>query len=63
MSSTTDAPHDLYGTRSAQVILVRRDGRVTYIERDIWALDCTGAAARASPENMRSFILRLGTDW
>jgi hypothetical protein len=59
--STADAPPDLYGTRLAQVLLVRRDGRVTYIERDIWALDGTGAAAvRASPENMRSFIFRLG---
>jgi len=63
-SSATDAaPPDLYGTRLAQVLLVRRDGRVTYIERDIWALDGTGAAVRASPENMRSFIFRLGSDW
>ena len=61
--SMSNAPHDMYGTRLAQVILVRRDGRVTYIERDIWALDGTGAAVRASPENMRSFILRLGSDW
>jgi uncharacterized protein with NRDE domain len=60
-SSTADAPPDLYGTRLAQVLLVRRDGCVTYIERDIWALDGTGAAAvRASPESMRSFIFRLG---
>ena len=63
ISSTRDAPPDLYGTRLAQVLLVRRDGRVTYIERDIWALDDTGAAVCASPENMRSFILRLGSDW
>jgi hypothetical protein len=63
MSSTRDAPPDLYGTRLAQVLLVRRDGRVAYIERDIWALDGTGAAVRASPENMRSFIFRLGSDW
>ncbi len=61
-SSTTDAPPDPYGTRLAQVILVRRDGRVTYIERDIWALDDTGAAACASADNMRSFIFRLGSD-
>jgi hypothetical protein len=60
MSSRTDAPPDLYGTRLAQVLLIRRDGRVTYIECDIWALDGTGAAVRASPESMRSFIFRLG---
>jgi uncharacterized protein with NRDE domain len=62
-SSKTGGPPSLYGTRLAQVLLVRRDGRVTYIERDIWALDGTGAAVRASPENTRSFIFRLGSDW
>jgi uncharacterized protein with NRDE domain len=62
MSSKIDTPPDLYGTRLAQVMLVRRDGRVTYIDRDIWALDDAGAALRASPENMRSFIFRLGSD-
>jgi uncharacterized protein with NRDE domain len=63
MSSRTDEPLDLYGTRLSQVLLVRRDGRVTYTERDIWALDGRGAAVRASPENTRSFIFRLGSDW
>jgi Transport and Golgi organisation 2 len=62
-STATDAPPELYGTRLAQVVLVRRDGRVTYIERDIWALDGIGAAVRASPYNTRSFIFRLGSDW
>ena len=63
-NSTTDGPPNLYGTRLAQVILVRRDGRVMYIERDIWALDGAGAAVRASAkENTRSFIFRLGSDW
>lgn len=55
-----DAP---YGTRLAQVILVRRDGRVTFIERDVWMLDDTGATVRASADNMRSFIFHLGSDW
>ena len=57
----TDAPSVLYGTRLAQVVLVRRDGRVTYIERDIWTLDETGAAVRAK-DSTRSFIFRLGSD-
>jgi uncharacterized protein with NRDE domain len=59
----TDAPGGIYGTRLAQVVLVRRDGRVTFIERDIWALDDTGATVRASADNMRSFIFHLGSDW
>lgn len=58
----THAPSILYGTRLAQVILVRRDGRVTYIERDVWALDGTGAAVRAKADSTRSFMFRLGSD-
>jgi len=61
-SSATDGHLELYGTRMAQVILVRRDGRVTYVERDIWALDDAGAATCASAHNTRSFTFRLGSD-
>jgi uncharacterized protein with NRDE domain len=50
-----------YGTRLAQVILVRRDGRVTYIERDVWTLDGAGEPVRASAADMRSFVFRLGS--
>ncbi|KAI0301125.1 NRDE protein-domain-containing protein [Multifurca ochricompacta] len=49
----------IYGTRLAQVILVRRDGRVTYVEHDVWMLDDQGAPVRASPSNMRVFTFRL----
>ena len=57
----TDAPSVIYGTRLAQVVLVKRDGHVTYIERDVWTLDETGAAVRAK-DSTRSFIFRLGSD-
>jgi uncharacterized protein with NRDE domain len=56
------APPTDYGTRLAQVILVRRDGRVTYIERDVWVLDGTGAPVRASVTEMKSFRFHLGSD-
>jgi len=35
-----EQPHkDFYGTRISTVILVHRDGRVLFAERDIWSLD------------------------
>jgi len=62
MSSMSGVPPAVYATRLAQVILVRRDGRVTYVERDVWTLDGAGTAVRASAADMRSFIFRLGSD-
>ncbi|KAH9080276.1 DUF833-domain-containing protein [Lactarius deliciosus] len=56
-----DAPHAYYGTRLAQVVLVRRNGHVTYIERDVWLLDTTGAPVRAGATDMRVFSFRLGS--
>ena len=61
MSTMPDALPEFYGTRLAQVILVRRDGRVMYVERDVWMLDIgTGAPKRAGKADMRSFVFRLG---
>ncbi|KAH9035605.1 NRDE protein-domain-containing protein [Lactarius hengduanensis] len=56
-----DAPHAYYGTRLAQVVLVRRNGHVTYIERDIWLPDTTGAPVRAGATDMRAFSFCLGS--
>jgi hypothetical protein len=33
-----NAKADYYGTRLSTVILVRRDGSVLFVERDIWSL-------------------------
>ncbi|KAI9443438.1 DUF833-domain-containing protein [Lactarius indigo] len=57
-----DTPHGYYGTRLAQVVLVRRNGHVTYIERDVWLLDTTGAPVRAGATDLRAFSFRLGSD-
>ena len=62
VSSMPGAPSASYGTRLAQVILVKRDGRVTYIERDVWTLDGAGTPVRASTADMRSFMFRLGSN-
>jgi uncharacterized protein with NRDE domain len=55
-------PDALYGTRLAQVILVQRNGRVTYVERDVWTLDDHGAPVRASATDVRSFKFHLGSN-
>ncbi|KAN0129475.1 DUF833 domain containing protein [Lactarius tabidus] len=57
-----DAPHAYYGTRLAQVILVRRNGHVTFNEHDVWLLDTTGAPVRAGANNMRTFTFHVGAD-
>jgi hypothetical protein len=61
-SSAPGEPGVFYGTRLAQVILIRRDGRVKYVERDVWRLDGAGNPVRASAADMRSFVFRLGSD-
>jgi uncharacterized protein with NRDE domain len=35
-----------YATRTSTVLLVRRDGSVLFIERDIWVLDEEGSDAK-----------------
>lgn len=32
------APHHFYGTRLSTVLLVAKDGRVRFVERDVWTL-------------------------
>jgi hypothetical protein len=61
-SSEPGAPPVFFGTRLAQAILIRRDGRVTYVERDVWTLDGAGTPVRASAADKRLFMFRLGSD-
>ena len=39
-------PQDLYGTRLSTVLLIRNDGSVLFIERDIWHLGQDGNPER-----------------
>ncbi|KAI0263984.1 NRDE protein-domain-containing protein [Gloeopeniophorella convolvens] len=57
-----DVPPAVYGTRLAQALLVRRDGRATFVERDVWVLDEAGAAVRAGPSSQRTFAFRVGPE-
>ncbi|TFK34760.1 NRDE protein-domain-containing protein [Crucibulum laeve] len=47
-----------YGTRLSTVILVRRDGEVLFIERDIWKL-LDGEAVKTNPPTERRFRFKL----
>ncbi|KAI0344468.1 DUF833-domain-containing protein [Trametopsis cervina] len=52
----------LYGTRLSNVILVRRDGGVVFVERDVWMLDphSDGKEARAVPgERKKQRVFRF----
>ena len=55
----------MYGTRLSTVLLVRRDGHVLFIERDIWRLDNEGNVVRGDPRESRVFrfwLDNLGQD-
>lgn len=46
----TSPSHMYYGTRLSTVILIRRDGHVTFIERGVWALEGTEGGGGAAPK-------------
>ncbi|EKM52111.1 uncharacterized protein PHACADRAFT_128288 [Phanerochaete carnosa HHB-10118-sp] len=48
----------LYGTRLSTIILVRRDGSVSFYERDIWVLDERGQPTKGDEKNERVFKFR-----
>ena len=50
---------EVYATRLSTVVLVRRDGSVLFIERDIWTLDGENKVTKADAKKQRTFRLRL----
>ncbi|KAF7791483.1 hypothetical protein EIP86_002499 [Pleurotus ostreatoroseus] len=46
-------PPPVYGTRAATALLVRRDGRALFVERDVWVLDERGEAVRGEVGRQR----------
>lgn len=64
-NANADGP-DFYGTRLSTVLLVRRDGRVRFVERDIWQLsnivDSDGIqVSRGDPRFERAFSFDMDT--
>jgi len=49
---------DVYGTRLSTVLLIRRDGQVLFIEKDMWKL-LDDKAVLADPPNERVYRFRL----
>lgn len=45
------AGHKPYGTRLTTIILMRWDGQVTYIERDVWWMDEVGCVHKGGTED------------
>jgi len=53
------ASSDYYGTRLSTILLVGRDSRVSFVERDIWQLDEGGSLSPGDPRNDRHFRFTL----
>ena len=54
--------HEKYGTRLSSVLLVRRDGRVLFVERDIWKFEEANGEHRVSrgdPRRDRVFTFKI----
>ncbi|KAK0187702.1 NRDE protein-domain-containing protein [Armillaria mellea] len=49
----------MYGTRLSTVLLVRKNGEVLFVERDIWKLDHNGSVSRAPPSAQRLYRFQL----
>jgi uncharacterized protein with NRDE domain len=56
-NSPSVAPY--YGTRLSTVLLVRNNGQVLFIERDIWKLGEKGVPVKSDPPTERKHIFNL----
>ena len=56
-------PKEYYGTRLATVLLIRRDGSVPFVERDVWMLDPHGDVVKTDAKNhQRVFHFQMDPD-
>lgn len=59
MAKAAGAPPEYYGTRLATCVLIRRDGRACFVERDVWTLGADGEPVKGSPGDDRVFRFSL----
>jgi len=52
-------PSALYGTRLSTILLVRNNGQVVFIERDVWKLGDAGVPIKADPPTERKYNFKL----
>jgi len=57
--SPVDSHSDIHATRLSTVILIKRDGQVLFIERDMWQLNEDGNLVKADPSSQRVFRFQL----
>jgi len=50
---------EYYGTRLSTVLLIRRDGSVCFVERDVWMLDPHGDIVKADAKSQRVFRFQI----
>ncbi|KAF8816565.1 DUF833-domain-containing protein [Phlegmacium glaucopus] len=55
-------PPAIYGTRLSTALLVRKNGKVIFIERDVWKLADGGVPVRSDPPTERRFDFELELD-
>ena len=61
-ASHSSWPRDAYGTMLSTVILVKRNGEVLFVERDIWGHGPDGIPVRSADRSAdRIFRFELGT--
>ncbi|TFK52384.1 DUF833-domain-containing protein [Heliocybe sulcata] len=62
MGSTGSTAPEFYGTRLSTVILIRKNGDVLFIERDIWRIGADGTPWKADPSTQRVFRFTIAPD-
>ncbi|KZT23397.1 DUF833-domain-containing protein [Neolentinus lepideus HHB14362 ss-1] len=60
--SANRAAPEFYGTRLSTVVLIRRNGDVLFIERDIWKVGADGSPCKADPSTQRTFRFAIASD-
>jgi len=62
-SAADDGPTDVFGTCLSTVVLVRRDGEVIFLERDMWTLDRDSRVpVLAESSSQRTYKFRLNVN-
>jgi len=55
----SSSPPLFYGTQLSTILLIRRDGQVLFIERDLWRQEDGGKLIKGDPSMQRVFRFQL----
>ncbi|KAF6747865.1 NRDE protein-domain-containing protein [Ephemerocybe angulata] len=62
VSKTHTTESKVYGTRTTTVLLIKRNGDVYFVERDIWKRGADGSVVHVDPPTQREFRFKLDID-